>query len=171
MRAFGLSAALVACAARYFPQNPVDARTALALVPDASDLLRRLLDGGHSTVAGRLAAAFRGIGRERIANEIVDTMRTAGFTVRECDPFAAPAPALSFRRDLSHPDGNGRIGRCLMNVMLTAAGWPWTVIPVERREEYIAALEAVSVRQEIGPFAGFLGGLVGGRGPGPVAGG
>ena len=28
-------------------------------------------------------------------------MRAAGFTVRECDPFEAPAPALSFRRDLS----------------------------------------------------------------------
>ena len=54
-----------------------------------------------TAVAGRLAAAFRGIGRERIANEIVETMRTAGFTVRECDPFEAPTPALSFRRDLS----------------------------------------------------------------------
>ena len=367
MRAFSLSAALVACAARYFQQNPVDARTALALVPDASGLLRRLLDGGHSTVAGRLAAAFRGIGRERIANEIVETMRTAGFTVREYDPFEAPAPALSFRRDLSplvqrirlmwdamrgpvldrfpvppgrrsdvdavlegieeiyvtdawhslsiegyrvslaliervrggawnpdrneedrahrdalaargywqayqavrgsvrrvaegenpgtvaeidhrvwyremfapsvaaglarpadlagyrdapvyiqrsmhvppgpsavrdampaffdllrdepepsvrvvlghflfvhvhpYPDGNGRIGRFLMNVMLVAGGWPWTIIPVERREEYMAALEAAGVRQEIGPFADFLAGLVGGRGPGSGAGG
>ena len=62
-----------------------------------------------------------------------------------------------------YPDGNGRIGRFLMNVMLAAAGWPWTVIPVERRDEYMAALEAASVSQEIGPFAGFLGGLVGGR--------
>ena len=68
-----------------------------------------------------------------------------------------------------YPDGNGRIGRCLMNVVLTAGGWPWTVIPVERREEYMAALEAASVRQEIGPFAGFLGGLVGGRGQGAGA--
>ena len=42
------------------------------------------------------------------------------------------------------PDGNGRIGRFLMNVMLAAAGWPWAIIPVERRDEYIAALEAAS---------------------------
>ena len=65
-----------------------------------------------------------------------------------------------------YPDGNGRIGRFLMNVMLAAAGWPWTVIPVERRKEYMAAFEATSVRQEIDPFADFLGGLVGGRGAG-----
>ena len=70
-----------------------------------------------------------------------------------------------------YPDGNGRIGRFLMNVMLAAAGWPWTVIPVERRDEYMAALEAASVRQEIDPFADFLGGLVGGKGPGAGAGG
>ena len=70
------------------------------------------------------------------------------------------------------PDGNGRIGRFLMNVMLAAAGWwPWAIIPVERRDAYMAALEAASVRQGIGLFADFLGGLVDGRGPGPEAGG
>ena len=59
-----------------------------------------------------------------------------------------------------YPDGNGRIGRFLMNLMLTAAGYPWTVIPVERRDAYMAALEAASVRQDIGPFTDFLAGLV-----------
>ena len=33
-----------------------------------------------------------------------------------------------------YPDGNGRIGRFLMNLMLTAGGYPWTVIPVEHRD-------------------------------------
>ena len=58
------------------------------------------------------------------------------------------------------PDGNGRIGRFLMNVTLAAVGYPWTVLPVERRDDYMAALEDASVRGEIGPFAGFLTGLV-----------
>ena len=91
MRVFSLPAALVGCSGRLFSQSPVDARTALALIHDAQDMPRRLLAGGHSTVAGRLAGAFRGIGRTRMANDIVGAMRAAGYTVRESDPFAAPA--------------------------------------------------------------------------------
>lgn len=61
-----------------------------------------------------------------------------------------------------HPymDGNGRIGRFLMNAMLASGGYPWTVIPVERRDEYMQALEKASVDQDIAPFAAFVGYLV-----------
>ncbi|MGC4232958.1 MAG: Fic family protein [Niabella sp.] len=33
--------------------------------------------------------------------------------------------------------GNRRMGRCLMNVMLASGGYPWTVIPVENRKQYM----------------------------------
>jgi Fic family protein len=61
-----------------------------------------------------------------------------------------------------HPymDGNGRMGRFLMNAMLAGGGYPWTVIPVERRDDYMQALEKASVRQNIEPFTAFLAGLV-----------
>jgi hypothetical protein len=356
LRLFRLHAALIACAPGQFISNPIDLRAALAMLPDASDLLRHLLDGGHSTIAGRLAGAFRNIGRERIANDIVQTMRAAGYTVIESDPFEdkpsstfsaretspyvnrlrlmwdcmrapiieivpkppgivtdaasylkqvdelyvsdayhslsiegyqvdaeliervrsgdwnpdrekadrdhrdalaargywqafqaakksvarvlsgenpgcvvdddhgtwyrelfgpsvtagilkpanlagyrnAPVyirrsmhvpPGVEAMRELMltffnllrdeespavrvvmghfafvyiHPyfDGNGRMGRLLMNTMLAAGGYPWTIIPVERRSEYMAALEAASVNQDIAPFARFLGDLV-----------
>ena len=356
LRLFSLPAALVACSASFFAYNPTDARAALSMVRDASDVLARLLEAGHSTVAGRLAGAFRNIGRTRIADDILKTMRAADYTVRETDPFetkpafALPArgvsphvhrvrllwhsmrepilarfpeapgrpndidaylkqvediyvtdayhslsiegyrvsPALiervrsgnwnpdgndedrehrdalaargywqayqavreSVRRVLAntnpgtvadedhgtwyremfapsvtagllrpaelagyrigqvyirrsmhvppewnavrelmpaffellseerepavrvvlghfifvyiHPymDGNGRIGRFLMNVMLAAGGYPWTVIPLEKRDEYMAALEQASAGQDIAVFAEFLSGLV-----------
>ena len=356
LRLFALPAALVACGATFFEHRATDARAALAMIRDASDILAVLLEGGHSTVAGRLAGAFRNISRKRIADEIIKTMKSAGYDIRESDPFTQkpvlklplrePSPyvnrtrimwnamreqvmgtfpaapglpddtdtymkrveevyvadayhslsiegyrvsaeliervragnwnpdsnkedrehrdALAARgyydtfqsvrqgvekvlkgdnpgtvaeqdhgdwyrtlwgpsvqagiitaadlagyrngsvyirrsmhtpppheavRDLMpllfelmteetdpavrvvlghfifvyiHPyfDGNGRMGRFLMNAMLAAGGYPWTVIPVERRDDYMAALEAASVEGNIEPSAGFLGGLV-----------
>jgi Fic family protein len=60
-----------------------------------------------------------------------------------------------------HPyiDGNGRMGRFLMNTMLAAGGYPWIIIPVERRNEYMNALELASVNQDIIPFTKFLASL------------
>jgi len=101
LRLFSLSSALVACSPRYFRQNNTDARTALALIRDASGVLERLLEGGHSKVAGRLAGAFRNMGRDRIADDIIDTMRAASYDVRENDPFAAKPPAILSSRERS----------------------------------------------------------------------
>jgi Fic family protein len=58
-----------------------------------------------------------------------------------------------------HPymDGNGRVGRFLMNTMMASGGYPWTVIPVTDRNAYVNALEKASVGDDIAPFAGFLG--------------
>lgn len=356
LRLFAISAALIASSPGVFENNPTDVRAALATIRDASEVLTGLLGGGHSTIAGRLAGAFRNIGRDRIADDILGSMRAAGYTVREHDPFrnriafvlprreASPyasrirlmwqqmreavaerlpnapgrpndidaylkrvqdvyvtdayhslsiegyrvSPALIQRvrsggwnpdeneqdrehrnalaargywlayqavqrslervlrgenpgtvadedhgvwyrelfassvtagllgaADLAgyrngpvfiqrskhvppnreavrdampvffemlgqetepsvrvvlghfifvyiHPytDGNGRIGRFLMNVMMAAAGYPWTVVPLERRDAYMAALEDASVGQNIVPFTEFLGQLV-----------
>ena len=60
----------------------------LSGIREASDLLRILLNGGHSAKAGQIAGAFRRIGRPQIADEIVRTMKIAGYDVRETDPFA-----------------------------------------------------------------------------------
>ena len=61
-----------------------------------------------------------------------------------------------------HPyfDGNGRMGRFVMNLMMASGGYPWTIVPVERRDEYMQALEAASVNQDIVPFTKFLASLI-----------
>lgn len=101
LRLFSLPAALVACAPGFYTQYPTDARAALVLVRDASDILPRLLEGGHSTIAGRLAGALRNIGRERTADEIIATLRAAGYDVRENDPFETRPPAILNARETS----------------------------------------------------------------------
>lgn len=88
LRLYGLPAALIGCAPGEFAAHPVDLRAALAMISDPSDLLARLLDGGHTVVAGRLAGAFRNIGRGRMADRIIEAMLTAGYAAAENDPFA-----------------------------------------------------------------------------------
>lgn len=87
LRLFSVPAALVASAPRLFKSNPTDMRVALAMIQDASEVLTILLDGGHSKVAGRLAGAFRNIGKDKIADQIIKAMRAADYKVNEEDPF------------------------------------------------------------------------------------
>lgn len=98
VRILTLPSALVHCSPSIFSSHPTDVRSALAMIKDASEVLRVLLEGGHSTIAGRLAGGFRNIGRGKIADEIVKTMKMADYDVRENDPFQdQPLVNLSVR--------------------------------------------------------------------------
>jgi Fic family protein len=55
-----------------------------------------------------------------------------------------------------YPDGNGRMARFLMNAMLASGGYPWTVIRVQDRKGYLAALDRASIDMKIVPFARFI---------------
>ena len=101
LRVYTLPAALIACTPSQFVAHPFVLRAALSMVPDASDVLSRLLEGGHSKVAGRLAAAFRNIGRDRIADDITAAMQSAGYTINETDPFEDRSPLTFSPRETS----------------------------------------------------------------------
>jgi Fic/DOC family len=88
MRLYSLTASLIESSPRLFTSNPTDMRTALSQVGDASDILRELLNGGNTVIAGRLAGAFRNIGNDRLADNIMQGMRSAGYWPREVNPFA-----------------------------------------------------------------------------------
>jgi hypothetical protein len=98
IRMLTLPYSLVHCSPKMFIRSPTDVRTAFTMISNSSDILSILLDGGHSTVAGRLAGGFRNVGQDRIADDIVKTMKSAGYDVRETDPFETKTPiALSSR--------------------------------------------------------------------------
>ena len=87
VQVYSLEAGLAAVGADFYTRHPGDARTYLAMVKDSPDVLLKLLDGGKSVVAGRLSGAFRNIGYDKIANSILATMKSAGYDVRETEPF------------------------------------------------------------------------------------
>jgi hypothetical protein len=100
LRVLTVPRALVDVPENFFRSFPVEAQVALAQIRDASDLSRVLLDG-HPVVAGRLAGALRAAGAGAIADDILDTMRTAGYDVRETNPFTAALPILGRARQES----------------------------------------------------------------------
>jgi hypothetical protein len=89
LRLFTPAAALVRVPESFFQMYPLEAQVVMASLADASDLLRLLLNGGHSAKAGYLAKAFRQTGRPDLADEILSTMKGAGYDVRESSPFEA----------------------------------------------------------------------------------
>ena len=91
---YSLPAALCACSESFFQQYPTEVKAALLMISDASSLLHVLLKGGHSVVAGRLVGAFRYIGKEAIANDILAAMTAADYRVQSSNPFKEKADIL-----------------------------------------------------------------------------
>lgn len=91
--------------------------------------------------------------------DAVRDMMPALFDLLEAEPDASVRAVLGhFVFVFTHPymDGNGRMGRFIMNAMLASGGYPWTVIEVIRRPEYMTTLNEASANGNIGPFAQFV---------------
>jgi hypothetical protein len=89
---------------------------------------------------------------------LLDSMDTF-FELLENEEHAASRAILGhffFVHIHPYSDGNGRIGRFLMNVMMGSGGYPWTIIPVARRAEYMNALEKASCENNIVDFIEFI---------------
>lgn len=57
-----------------------------------------------------------------------------------------------------HPftDGNGRVGREILNIMLNNAGYPSAIINLENRQSYIIILERLQINKEYNKFSKFI---------------
>lgn len=101
LRILNLTSSIVYSSPSIYISNPIDVRTALSMVNDASEILSLLLDKGHSLKAGRIVGAFRNIGNSKIADEIMKTMKSVGYDVRETDPFEQKTPIQLSTRERS----------------------------------------------------------------------
>ncbi len=93
---------------------------------------------------------------------VLDAMSTLSDLMTEEDNALVRAFLGHFFFVYIHPymDGNGRTARFVMNSQFVTAGYPWVVIPVSRRKEYMSALEKASVEEDIEPFVRFVASLM-----------
>lgn len=101
VRVFRSDAALIRVPESFFTDHPIETQVVLGRIRDPSELLARLLDGGRTVVAGRLAGAFRHLGQAEIADEIVAAMKAADHAVRETDPLDAERALAPMPRSAS----------------------------------------------------------------------
>ncbi|WP_238136935.1 Fic family protein [Variovorax sp. JS1663] len=123
-----------------------------------------------SVTAGVLAAAdlagyrghqvyIRNAAHVPPSREAVRDMMPVFFELLRDEPLASVRAVLGhFMFVFIHPymDGNGRIGRFIMNSMLASGGFPWTVLRLEDRDRYMDALNSASRDGDIRPFATFV---------------
>ena len=79
------------------------------------------------------------------------------------DVFAATTPARPVARAMLvhlefvtvHPfgDGNGRLGRLLMNLELLRAGLPWVTVRADERQPFFVAIQRAQVEDDVTEFA------------------
>ena len=89
---YPLAEALVYCSPQYFISDALNARTCLAQLKDASEIIKLVADEGNTTRAARICGALRNIGREDMADEINNFMQRLGHQLREDDPFVEKSP-------------------------------------------------------------------------------
>lgn len=82
--------------------------------------------------------------------------------LREEEHPAVRAILGHFMFSFIHPynDGNGRMSRFIMNTMLSTGGYSWTIIPLDRRDAYMQALEKASIEGDIADFTKLIANLL-----------
>jgi len=85
---YSLASSIINVGEDTYKRKPIDTRTCYSSIKDSSEILSILLNGGNTVKAGRVAGAFRNIGNSKITEEILSSMISAGYDVRETDPYA-----------------------------------------------------------------------------------
>jgi hypothetical protein len=142
IRVFSIPAALCNIKSSFFQAAPSSARAALALITESSELLELLLKGDHSVIAGRLAGAFRDIGKASLADEIIETMQAAGYVVRETNPFKADISLPTYRLRHMWPAMQEHVMQKL----------PFPSKPSKQSMKYLKRIEEMYAKTHATPF-------------------
>lgn len=101
------------------------------------------------------------------ASENLEALNPAGASIiiwhRHSTSFLTRNQGADTRRCTALPQGGVATPLtkgASIKAIVRATGYPWTIIPVERRAQYMMALEAASGHQDILPFTDFLADLL-----------
>ena len=142
-----------------------------ARIPRSADELIGILRSEHATMLverpeigpGRWKELSNQVGgREFVLPRLVEGTLREGYRFYDSLPpgFARAAFAMFFVSEV-HPfaDGNGRIGRVLMNSELSAARQQRIVVTTRDRGDYLAGLRAVSNKANLDAYITILGAI------------
>lgn len=89
---------------------------------------------------------------------LTDSMETLYKLLSKEEHYGVAAVLGHFFFGFIHPysDGNGRIARFLMNLILISGGYSWTVVRITKRDQYLDGLEEASTKRDIIPFTKFI---------------
>lgn len=96
-------------------------------------------------------------------NKLIDLIKgLEDYLAASTAPSAVRALVLHLEFVTIHPflDGNGRIGRLLMNLELLRARLPWITVRADERIAFFKAIERAQMEADSVPFARFLGHLI-----------
>ena len=79
--------ALTRVSGSFFKSHSGVAEIAMKSLSDPAPLIRRLLEKGATTIAGRLGGAYRHLGNSLYADRIFSALKSAGYEVIESNPF------------------------------------------------------------------------------------
>jgi len=100
------------------------------------------MHGGEYRTYNLMIRGHRPTSYEKIGYKMLQLVESFG--TREDEHPIEGIAFFHLRLEKIHPfaDGNGRVGRLIINLMLEQAGYPPVIFPIEEKLSYYAALEA-----------------------------
>jgi Fic family protein len=126
------------------------------------ELHRRIVARSQPAIAGVYSTLPRRIAGSPVVfpnpAKLPELMEGFGRWLASPPSEAAAAFEAHFRLTAIHPfaDGNGRVARLLMNLMLIRGGYPPVPVAPEDRKRYLDALETGSLAGDLSRFQTFL---------------
>lgn len=145
IKIMNLVSSLIHCSPLMFRKHPLEVKLVLAQIRDSSEMLEQLLNNSHTTIAGRLAGAFRHTGQVRIANDIIKGMEAADYQIREKDPFDADDLPLLSIGDRT-PFGNRMRLMWEMMRVTVVKHFPDIQVPQRDDQKYLKSMDEIYVR-------------------------